>query len=168
MKRLPVSIDEDEFLEVIGHTRKEHHKLAFLLGFASGLRVSEVCKLRPENINMKERTISIIQGKGGKDRTVPLPKRGFKEKHLGMLPFKCGARALEIAFRNACKAAGLLKTKPGLHFHSLRHGFASQCVRNGMDVNNIRILMGHTNIATTSVYFDLNPKHALEAYNDKF
>jgi len=167
MKKLPVAISEEEFAKLLKHTKKEHHKVSFLLGFASGLRIAEIVNLEPRDINFKERNIFVRQGKGSKDRVVPLPK-GFREKHLSLFPLKCGVRALQKAFKKACKRAGLLETKPSIHFHSLRHGFGTQCVKNNIPIHHIRTLMGHSNISTTNVYLELNPKEALKSYEEYF
>jgi integrase len=166
-KKLPVAIDEAEFYELIRKTKKKHHKIAFLLGFGSGLRVSEIIKLEPRDINFNEGKILIRQAKGGKDRFVPLPK-GLKPNHLEYIPLKCGVRALEIAFRRTAKRSGLLKIKPTAHFHSLRHGFASNSVKKGIPIHHIRTMMGHTNISTTNVYLEMNPTEALKAYEELF
>lgn len=166
-KKLPVALSEEEFVKLIKNTKKEHHKVAFLLGFGGGLRISEVLKLEPRHIIWTNRSILIEQGKGSKDRTVPLPK-GFKESHLKLLPIKCGERALEKAFKAACNRAKLLETKPSLHFHSLRHGFATNAVSKGIPIHHVRTLMGHSNISTTNVYLEMNPKEALKSYEDLF
>lgn len=166
-KKLPVALSEEEFTKLIDYTNKKHHKIAFLLGYGAGLRISEVLKLEPRHISMKERKILIEQGKGSKDRTVPLPK-GFKEDHLKSLPIKCGERALEKAFKAAANRASLLQVKPSLHFHSLRHGFATNAVSKGIPIHHIRTLMGHSNISTTNVYLEMNPIDALKSYEDKF
>jgi len=166
-KKLPVAINDEEFCFLIDHTNKEEHKLAFLLGYGSGMRVSEIINLKPENVRLTEKNILIVQGKGSKDRIVPIPK-GFKEKHLKMLPLKIGIRALERAFKASCLRSGLLQNKPGLHFHSLRHGFASNAVSKGIPIHHVRTLMGHSNISTTNVYLEMNPKDALASYEDKF
>jgi integrase len=167
MKKLPVAIDEEEFTLLIKNTKKLHHKLAFLLGFGAGLRISEVLKLEPRNINIKEKKIMVEQGKGKKDRVVPLPK-GFREVHLKKIPIGVSPRALQIAFKTAAKRARLLETKPSLHFHSLRHGFASQAVKRGIPIHHVRTMMGHTNISTTNVYLELNPTEALKSYEERF
>jgi len=166
-KKLPVAITEEEFYQLIKHTRKKHHKLAFLLGFGAGMRISEILNLKPEEVNFKEKTILVKQGKGKKDRIVPLP-RGLREEYLKCLPFKCGKRALEKAFKSACERAGLLEKKPDLHFHSLRHGFGSHLANKGVPIHHIRTLMGHSNISTTNVYLELNPKEALKSYEEFF
>jgi integrase len=87
---------------------------------------------------------------------------------LDLIPIKCGVRSLEIAFRNACKRAGILENKPSIHFHSLRHGFGTQMVKNGVPIHHIRTLMGHTNIATTNTYLISNPRDALKSYEELF
>jgi len=129
-KKLPVSISEEEFVKLIQHTNRrakktgkfireveyQQQRIAFLLGYGSGLRISEIIHLRPEDVNFKEKNILVRQGKGRKDRIVPIPK-GFKEEFLALLPITVGVRALEIAFKKSCAKAGLLKTKPELHFH---------------------------------------------------
>lgn len=172
MKKLPVAISPDEYIELIKNTKKDKYKLAFMLGFESGLRISEIINLNPNNISLKEKKILVIQGKGKKDRIVPLPKN-FRQKHLEMLPMMyksiiSGSRSLQIGFRKAAERSGLLKIKPAIHFHSLRHGFASNAVSKGIPIHHVRTLMGHTNISTTNVYLELNPKAALESYEELF
>jgi integrase len=177
-KKLPVAISQEEFLKLIKATNMDKHKLAFLLGFESGMRISEIVggkrkdgsiiePLTADKINLKENSIFISQGKGRKDRIVSLPKH-FKENYLKMLPLGIGVRGLEISFKRACKRAGLLETKPTLHFHSLRHGFASHCVKSGVPIHHVRTLMGHSNISTTNVYLEMNPKEAIKSVEDLF
>lgn len=171
-KRLPIAIDESEFTELIKHTRKKSHKLAFLLGFGSGMRISEIINLQPRHVNLKEKNILVERGKGGKDRVIPVPK-SFKEEYLKLLPLKfknisSGSRSLEQAFKKAAKKAGLLEKKPRLHFHNLRSGFVTNCISKGIPLNYIMALVGHANISTTSVYVALNPVEALKSYQDLF
>jgi len=166
-KKLPVAITPEEFGKLIQHTKKKHHKVSFLLGFGAGLRISEITNLEQRDIHLKEKRIDVRQGKGGKDRPVPLPK-GFKDIYVNLFPVKCGARALEIAFKSAAKRAGLLESKPTLHFHSLRHGFATHMISQGVPIHHIRTLMGHSNISTTNIYLVSNPTDALRSYEDLF
>ena len=166
-KKLPISIDLEEFTKLVKHTKQVHHKISFLLAFGAGLRISEVINLEPRDINFKEKNILVRQGKGKRDRIVPIPK-GFKESHLKHLPLKCGVRALQLALRRTAERAKLLDKKPTLHFHSLRHGFGSRLAGQGTPIHHIRTLMGHTNISTTNVYLEANPKDALKSYEELF
>ena len=169
-KKLPVAITEKEFDMILAVTKKPKHKLAFILGFFSGMRISEILKLQPEDVNMDQKSIFIRQGKGKKDRVVPLAK-GFGEKSLKMLPLKfknisSGSRSLEIAFLNIVKKSGIIR--PGLHFHSLRHGFATHALDKGIPIHQVQLLLGHSNVATTSIYLQANPTDALRNYEEKF
>jgi len=166
-RKLPTALTIDEFTKLIKNTYKPHHKVAFLLGFGSGLRISEVTNLQPNNVSISDKKIMVREGKGSKDRVVPLPK-GFKESHLKLLPLKCGVRSLQRAFKSACERAKLLEVKPNLHFHSLRHSFATRMMEQGVPLSHIQILLGHSNISTTSVYLVANPKDALKSYEDLF
>ena len=166
-KKLPIALTKEEFVKLIKSTKFPHWKVAFVLGFGAGMRISEVVKLEKRDVDFDKKSIHIRQGKGSKDRIVPIPK-GFMPKHLKHLPMKCGARALQFAFHKTCEAAELLENKPGLHFHSLRHGFASHLAGKGVPIHHIRTLLGHSNISTTNVYLELNPTKALESYEEFF
>jgi integrase/recombinase XerD len=164
-KKLPIAITQSEYESLIENTNSQKQKLAFYFGFNSGLRVSEVRKLEPRDIEVAEGKIFIRQGKGSKDRIAPLPK-GFQKKYLALLPLGVTDRALQKAFKVAALKSGLLERKPTAHFHSLRHGFATKFLEQGGNIQSLKVLMGHTNISTTDIYNQLNPKVALDAYKD--
>lgn len=166
-KPLPIEVDEKEFTDILENTKQMHHKLAFLLGWGSGLRISEVVNLKPEDFNFENKQLRINMGKNSKDRIVPIPKN-FQEKHLKHIPIKCGVRALQKAFINSAEKAGVKTRKPKVHFHSLRHGFATQCIRKGMSLPSVQGLLGHEDLQTTSIYVNLAPQERLNEYYDKF
>lgn len=169
-KKLPIAITLQEYESLIEHTNSQKHKVAFYFAFNSGLRVSEVLKLEPRDIDTTEGKVFIRLGKGSKDRIAPLPK-GFQKKYLSVFPMKyknlkAGSRALQKAFRLYARKSGLLDRKPTAHFHSLRHGFATRFLEQGGNIQLLKTLMGHTNISTTDIYNQLNPKVALDAYKE--
>lgn len=166
-KRLPVDVTEDEFTKLLTVTRLMKHKVAFLLAWGSGLRVSEVIKLQRNDIDFEGKQIRINEGKGKKDRIVPLP-RGFKEKHLEFIPFDFKDRNLQKAFRTYAEKSGLKEKKPSVHFHSLRHGFATQCLRKGINLRSIQQMLGHSDLGTTAIYLQLAPEESLNEYQEKF
>ncbi len=166
-KKLPIAVTLDEFKRLMKNTKKKHHRVAFLLAFASGLRISEVTNLQQHDLDFKEKRILVRSGKGGKDRIVPLPK-SFRQDLLKYIPIKITARSLQRAFKTSAKKAGILKVKPTAHFHSLRHGFASQGLKRGMSLQDVRFFLGHSNISTTSIYLHSEPKEALGKYEELF
>jgi len=84
-KRIYESLNEEEFIKLLKATKMEHHRLAFILAYGSGLRIGEILALKPEDVNLKEHKIFIRQAKGSKDRIVNTPK-WLKEKHLKLMP----------------------------------------------------------------------------------
>ncbi len=166
-KPLPIEIDEKEFTEILGATNHMHHKVAFTLGWGAGMRISEIVNLKPTDVDFTTKQIRINEGKFSKDRIVPIPKN-LKEHHLKYLPLKCKQRALQKALVSACEKTGLKKKKPKVHFHSLRHGFATQCIRKGMSLPTLQGLLGHEDLTTTTIYINLCPTERLNEYYDKF
>ena len=150
-RKLPDVIGLEDFEKVLSVTKKPRHRLAFKLGFLCGLRVSECVALLPEHVDRGRQLIKVVQGKGRKDRYVPLP--GPLQKDLAVLPVGVGVRALEIAFRNACfKALGR-----GYKFHTLRHSCATYLLSRGLDIREIQVLLGHSSISTTQIYTHVSP-----------
>jgi integrase len=162
-KKLPGYLNEEEFLRLMKIVKNPIHRLAFNLAFSSGLRISEIVNLLPENIDFNGRKIFIRDSKYGKDRVVPLPK-GFPEKYLKMIPIPVCIRALQYSFSKYIKKAEI--TKPELSFHSLRHSFAVLAMEKGIPLNQIQVLLGHSNISTTSIYLKINPMEALKTYEN--
>jgi len=166
-KPLPVEINYKEFTAIMKATQKMHHKLAFLLAWGSGLRITEVVNLKPEDFDFDEKTIRINMGKNSKDRIVPLAPH-FTKEHLKYIPIKCKQRSLQKAFKYYAEKSGVLKQKPTSHFHSLRHGFATHCVRCGINLLDIQGHLGHSDVSTTSIYTNLAPKERLDNFQEKF
>ena len=166
-KPLPIEVTQDEYIEILNTTDFMHHKVAFMLAFESGLRISEVVNLKPEDIDEKLNQIRINMGKNSKDRIVNLPLswRSHLIKHI---PLKCQQRALQKAFIGACEKTGLKEKKPKIHFHSLRHGFATESLRSGVDLYTISKLLGHKDISTTTIYAHLCPEDAIREVRSKF
>ena len=163
-KKLPKAVRPEEFPPLIKNTRKKdvEARLAFLLSYGAGLRLAEVLSLKQENI--RETTIEVWSGKGGKDRTVPRPK-GWKDWMTEKLPIKKSARSLQRNFKTACKKA---KLNSLYTFHSLRHGFATRLIENNVPVSHVQTLLGHSDISTTGIYLKARPQDALKSYEELF
>ena len=166
-KKLPVEVNEEEFTKLISMTKQMKHKVAFLLAWGSGLRISEVLKIQIDDIDLEKKQIRVNQGKGKRDRIVPLAK-GFKESHLQFIPFNFKDRSLQKTFRLYSEKSGLRQKKPSVHFHSLRHGFATQCHRKNIPLKSIQLMLGHSDLSTTGVYLQLAPEDSLREYEEKF
>ena len=161
---LPKGLTSEEFQRLIKATPQKDKvaRIAFLLGYGSGLRISEVTKLLKDHV--RETLIEVWEGKGGVDRTVPLPK-GWKQWMTAMLPLKKSDRTLQRKFKKYAKAAGL---QEHYVFHSLRHGFGLRAIEKGIPANQVQLLMGHSSLSVTNVYTKARPQDALDKYEELF
>jgi len=170
-KPLPIEVTKEEFGRIQETIRenikKRKYFMANLLAWGSGLRISEVVNLKPEDFNFVDGSIRINMGKNSKDRIVPIPK-GWTKYEMKYIPIGVGSRSLQKEFIKACEISGVKVEKPKVHFHSLRHGFATECVRSGMKLEYIQGLMGHSDLTTTSIYINLVPKERIDNYKEKF
>lgn len=163
-KRIPKSIRPEEFKSLIQNVPTSDYvvRIAFLLAYGSGMRISEVLRCNKEHF--KGNTIFIPESKYGVERVVPIPK-GWKEIFFNELPLKVTGRTLQRKFKLYSKKANL---SDYYTFHSLRHGFATRLLESGTPINQVQILLGHSNISTTSVYVKANPIDAIKSYEDLF
>lgn len=152
MIRLPTTIQEEELIKILNATKKPHHRLAFALGFYECMRVSEVVKLQPEDVDRQTKLLHIVQSKGAKDRNIPIAPEVLKGlKHL---PIKCGIRALQIKFKELSKEV----LNKDLHFHCLRHsGITHYITKKKWSTLEVQRLAGHSKIATTQIYTHVRP-----------
>ncbi len=136
--------------------------------YATGLRVSELVGLQPEQLNLNQGVVRIF-GKGGKERLVPLGEealcwverfvRGGRAQLLSgrvsdaLFPTRRGAGMTRQAFWYRIKkhalTAGIDQT---LSPHTLRHAFATHLVNRGADLRVVQLLLGHSSLSTTQIY----------------
>jgi len=155
--KIPEVITEEELLQIIKITKRKNHKLAFILGFYECMRVSEVAKLKIEHIDKNARLIRIKQGKGGKDRNIPI--NPFVLPKLKYLPVGCGIRALQFAF----KKRGMAVTGRDVHFHTLRHSGATYYLNEKKwNLRKLQRFLGHSKVSTTEIYTHVNEKDLVD------
>lgn len=174
-KTIPKAVRIEEFKELIKHIPEKDKiaRVSFLLAYGAGLRVSEIVGGKREDgqpipiltkDKVRDNSILLEDAKYGKDRVVPLPK-GWKSWMTDLLPIKRTARSLERKFKVYAKEA---KLPEHYTFHSLRHGFAVRLLESGVPANQVQLLLGHSNLATTSRYVSANPVDALKSYEELF
>lgn len=142
-----------------------------LTAYGAGLRISEACRLRVEDIDSKRGLIHVRLGKGRKDRYVVLADRLLRA--LRAYCVKTGVRdgwlfpgrakgthlhssAVNWALKQAVKKA---KLKKRVTAHTLRHSFATHLLELGTDIRIIQALLGHASIRTTARYAQVSAKH---------
>jgi len=133
--------------------------------YSSGLRGGELCRLTPYDLDLQARSLRVVQGKGRKDRQVPVGKvaaaflREFlrevrpvllkkKRKPNGSL-FLIDTNILRRRFQKHREGAGLGDCHT---VHGLRHACATEMLRGGASVRHVQELLGHASIDTTQIY----------------
>jgi integrase/recombinase XerD len=164
-RKLPKCIRPDEWDRLIKEVHKKKDKIAlvaFLLAYGAGMRISEVLRCKKEHF--RDNSIFIPESKYGVERVVPLPK-GWRKDFFNYLPPPRSERTLQRKLKMYAKRAGL---NPKYVFHSLRHGWATRMLESGVPINQVSLGLGHSNIATTSIYLKAAPQDLLKSYEEKF
>ena len=183
-KHLPeyLTTEEVDRLEAaIDLTSAEGHRNRAIIEvfFSCGLRVSELVELKLSNLFLNERFMR-VEGKGGKERLVPISQRAVGELELWFddrrqMRIKPGEddyvflnrrghhltrTMILIMVKRLGEAAGIKKT---LSPHTLRHSFATALLRGGADLRVIQVLLGHADIATTEIYTHMDDESLRQA-----
>lgn len=174
-KKLISWVTQEEFEKLFKVEYDKPFKLAMLLAFEAGMRISEILGLKKKDktykiqplqrnqVDLERHTILIKSGKGNRDRVVPLPKR-FNEKALAILPLTFSRRT----FQRRLKDLGNRVLNKRIGPHTLRHGFGSHLAGSGRPIHEVQMLMGHSRLDTTGIYLHANPKKAVEGARDVF
>ncbi len=140
--------------------------------FATGMRVSELCNLRDEDVDLESATTRIF-GKGRKQRLVPLcdaktieSLRSYREDFIGEIRstghFFLTQKGAPISDQTVRSLIEKYAEASGIHKkitpHTFRHTVATLLLENEMDIRNIQHLLGHSNIATTQLYAKVNQR----------
>lgn len=167
---LPRVVGREELVRLFAGLRSLKYRALFSTCYAAGLRISEACALRVEDIDSRRMVIRVRYAKGGKQRfTVlsPLLLSVLREywkiarppewlfPGQGQSPFTCSDSARQV-FRVARDEAGLGRWCTP---HTLRHSFATHLLENGTQLNVIQALLGHSNIRTTTTYTHVRTDH---------
>ncbi|WP_374000572.1 tyrosine-type recombinase/integrase [Bdellovibrio bacteriovorus] len=165
-KKLPHFVSVDEALAVLKSFDTEdkvplREKVLFLLLYGGGLRVSEACNLKWNEVHLSQKILRVT-GKGSKERVVALPSLTVEvltkwKKESSFNEYVLGEKALNSRtayemVRQSGVRAGLLKP---LHPHALRHSFATHLLSSGANLRTLQELLGHESLQATEKYTHL-------------
>jgi len=185
-RHLPDTLSPEE-VELLLDTPSRHSSQglrdrAFLeLMYSSGLRVSELCNLSLQDLDMEDAFLRVQAGKRGKDRLIPVGKKAIEALSLylhngrpSLVREKTGSilflsnrgtalsrKTVWYWIKEYASRAGIEKSvKP----HLLRHSFATHLLSNGADLRAIQEMLGHVDIGTTEIYTKVDRKRILESH----
>lgn len=188
-RKLPKFLTVDDVFKLVEAPTEnkftvQRDKALLELLYGCGIRVSEICNLNLEDVELKDGFIK-VRGKGNKERIVPTGQKAKEalKKYLAIkqilkiknnfssdeTPLFINNRGKRLSDRQVrrivlkyAKAIGILdKISP----HTLRHTFASHLLMEGADLRVIQELLGHSSLSTTQIYTHIDLKHLIEIYD---
>jgi site-specific recombinase XerD len=167
-KKLPVVLSVAEVGRVLGCVHRSRYRVCLTTIYACGLRLLEGVHLQVKDIDGERQLLHIHQGKGGKDRCVPLPSACLKMLRQHWLthrnplwlfpsPFEdahqpMNESGVQRAFCAALQESGIHKKAT---VHTLRHSYATHLLEAGVNLRIIQSYLGHASPATTAIYTHL-------------
>lgn len=160
-----------------------YHKTILLILYSCGLRVSELCSLKRNDVHLSEKILKVT-GKGDKERIIPivdacvqqmelylnLVRKNWQKKTLPNFFINQYGRVLTRQYvhnliKKKCEEC---KLNPNLSAHSFRHSFASHLLDGNADLRIVQELLGHSDIQTTQIYTHIQNKRLVNAYDNAF
>jgi len=173
-RKLPTVLSPDEVSRMIEGTTNLMHRTILMVLYATGVRRTELSLLKVTDIDSKRMVVHIRQGKGSRDRDIPLSPKllealreywRWKKPRGYLFPSTPGQRGVEQpmsdkvvwwAVREAARRAGITRK---IGPHTFRHSFATELLEAGTDLRTIQLLMGHSRLEDTTLYLHLSRRH---------
>lgn len=166
--RLPVVLSTTEVECLLAAMPRPNHRVAAMLAYGAGLRVSEICRLRVDDVDAKRMMLRIRNAKRGRERYVMLSTRLLRELRAYwkaarlsgpfLFPGNAGRNCLsEKTFHQAfCLAARRAGIPKRVSPHTLRHSFATHLLEAGTDLRTLQVLLGHASLDSTALYLHVS------------
>jgi integrase/recombinase XerD len=179
-QKLPVVLSPEEVTRMIEAARNRMHRTILLVLYGTGIRRTEASLLKVSDIDSERMVLHIHQGKGSRDRDVPMTAKllealrdywRWRKPKIYLFPSTEGHRGVEQPISDktvwyACKeAAARAGIQKRIGPHTLRHSFATHLLEAGADLRAIQLLMGHAHLEQTAVYLHLSQRHLHAAIN---
>ena len=182
-KALPKVLDTDEVNQLLSNTSDTflatRDQAMAELFYSSGLRLSELVTLNYNELDLKNRTVTVT-GKGQKTRVLPIGrmagvalkkwlrwrKQYFTEGEKAIFISERGKRLGQRSIQQRLRRLGITQhLDQPVHPHMLRHSFASHLLESSGDLRAVQELLGHANISTTQIYTHLDFQHLAKVYD---
>jgi len=176
-KTLPLVLSKEEVLEVLAAIPNFKHRCVIMFIYSTGARVSECVNVKLTDIDSKRMQVNIQEGKGLKQRNVPLSPilldtlrwyfKSEKPQHFLFEGAKKGCHIGVSAVREICNKARHLTPKINKHYtpHTFRHCFATHHLEQGANLLVIQRLMGHADLSNTLKYLHVQQLNINQVVN---
>ena len=152
-------------MNILDKAKKDRYRnyVLLLTLWRTGMRNSDIVNLKKQDI--QDKTIIVRQGKGKKDRVIPLESELGNLLGLFIDRLKPRDKLFPITDRQVRNI--VYKYSPDeldVHPHTFRHSFAVHCLKSGMNIRTLQRILGHTSLTTTQVYLDLVGKDIVDDF----
>ena len=165
---LPSILAKAEIARLLDGFTTAKYRTFFTLVYGTGLRISEACPLETRDIDAMQQVIHVRNGKGGKDRMVPmggklyLLLRTYYKHEQPAKPWLFASKSggplcAETARRALLCAAAVSGIGKFVNPHLLRHAFATHLLEGGEDLRKIQVILGHASLQSTQIYTHVAP-----------
>ena len=165
---LPSILAKAEIARLLDGFTTAKYRTFFTLVYGTGLRISEACQLETRDIDAMQQVIHVRNGKGGKDRMVPmggklyLLLRTYYKHEQPAKPWLFASKSggplcAETARRALLCAAAVSGIGKFVNPHLLRHAFATHLLEGGEDLRKIQVILGHASLQSTQIYTHVAP-----------
>jgi len=173
-RRLPTVLSQEEVSQLINAAGNLFRRTLLMTLYGTGMRRAELARLKIGDVDSQRMIIRVVEGKGGKDRDLPLSPAlletlreywRWRKPKLYLFPTRTRGRTLDqpisdktvwIACSEATHRAGIRKRVTP---HTLRHSWATHLLEAGTDLRTIQVLLGHGDLETTAQYLHLSQRH---------
>jgi integrase/recombinase XerD len=168
--RLPSFLDRSDVLLLLSKIRNPKHRLMISMLYGSGIRISELVRMKIRDLDFASLTVRIVNAKQNKDRITVFAEslardlkallqgrdgRDYVFLTMNRKPYT--RRTVQAVFDRAYRESGIQKRAS---CHTLRHSFATTLLTNGIDIRAIRDLLGHQSVKTTMIYLHVTEQTA--------
>ena len=172
-RKLPKILSQEEVTRLIDASSSLFERTLLMVLYGTGMRRSEVARLKLADIDSQRMVIHVVNGKGGKDRDLPLsatlletlrahwrwlkpqvylfPSRMHRDREQPITD--------KIVWRACTEAAKRAGVRKRVTPHLVRHSWATHLLEAGADLRTIQMLLGHAKLADTAVYLHLSRRH---------
>jgi integrase/recombinase XerD len=178
-KNLPGILSREEVSRLINASRNLFQPTLLMVLYGTGMRRAEVARLKLSHVDSQRMIIRVVEGKGRKDRDLPLspalletlrahwrwlkpqtylfPSRRYRDREQPI-----SDKAVWLACTEAAQQAGIRKRVTP---HTLRHSWATHLLEAGTDLRTIQLLLGHEDLETTAKYLHVSQRHLQQISN---
>lgn len=181
-KKLPVFVNESSIDSIFETSKSDSSEIyeeqlandILLTLYTTGIRLSELIELKKQNVDFNNLTIKVL-GKGNKERIIPITEelaevfKNYSDKSVNSIHLFTNSKEKPLypkfIYRSVNKLLSMHTTLKKKSPHVLRHSIATHLLNNGSDLNAIKEILGHSNLAATQIYTHNSIERLKKIYN---